>query len=115
MGSIQCQQQSPVCAAKRVDYAGTLKTVKDKIEHRVHCRRFYRIKQAADVIIGRDFENIEQGLCIILPLRLLHRPLKIQKSTQSCIRHRIDRVFAGLPVRECFESRSQLFDHIAKG
>jgi len=115
LGSIPCRQQSPICGAKRVDHAGTLKTVTDKIEHRMHCRRFYRIKQAANVIIGRYFENIEQGLCITLPLRLLHRPLKIQKrgalhkkhrkSTQSCIHHRIGRVFNGSPVRECFESR----------
>ena len=124
MGAIQCQQQTLVCRAHGVNQARALQTINDKVEHRVHRGGFHGIQQAADVVVGRDLERAKQRLDIALPLRLLHRALKVQKRralhkkhrkrTQTGIRHRIFTVLSGPLIGKVFKSDAQLLDDITK-
>jgi len=72
---------------------------------------FNRIKRVANVIVGRNVHDLEQGAGVVAPGRGFHVLLKIQERRELSEEHRKGRrgdvghgglgIVAGAPIREC--------------
>ncbi len=71
--------QGLVDVAKTVHDASLIQAIEDESKHRRQRFWLYGIQQAADVIVGRDFERAKRGLHVVFALRILHRSLMLQK------------------------------------
>ena len=64
LGSVEGDQHVPIEPAKGVEAASVIQFVDDRGEHRVQQLRLGRIQHGADVVVGGDPGQLEQGLTV---------------------------------------------------
>ena len=76
---VQGQQHLVVQGAVALHHALAHQTLEQLLVQRLQGLRGDGIEQVANLVVAGDGMHSKQGLRVVVPLRLLHAPLKLQK------------------------------------